>query len=561
MTDVTPNSGATSNLSPLSSSDPVLRDWQQRALRRIAEHQDGAFLLEACPGAGKTLPALSLVKQQLDERWISRVLVLCPTTHLARQWARAAAAVEVHIEPNWHGPVLPADTHGLAITYQRMAAMPELYRALCRQPLLVIADEPHHMGTTAAWGQAFALACEPAAFRLLLSGTPFRSDNDPIPGVTYDGEGVATPDFAFTYSDAIRDGICRRIAFVEFDGELRWAADGAVVKASFRDDLEERQGRMRHRTAVSTAVGSGITQMVRQADARLSAVRKQGHRNAGGLVVASDIQHAREIAALISRELRTTATVVASDDPAAGQEIERFAGSNERWLVAVNMVSEGVDIPRLRVGVYATTIRTPLFFRQVIGRFVRKGPTSPDGPSYLYLPADPELRALARQIEQEMRHTIVADPDPNDNAREGAGDRSPGSFVPLSASFERSATVMGGSTFEDAEQAAAVETIARSLGMDQPEVLRRLGLQQRGTRAPVPSPPAFERRETLRRERKRLVGRIHHALGRDYDEIQRWVNKQVASGRPVNQHTLDELEAAVKLLSRVLAEPSREMVA
>jgi len=559
MTDT--NSAAKPHASPVPPSDRKLRDWQQRALQRIAEHQEGAFLLEACPGAGKTLPAVSLAKQQLDEGRISRVLVLCPTTHLARQWARAAAAVGVHIEPNWHGAIVPTDTHGLAITYQRLAAMPELYRALCRRPLLVIADEPHHMGMTAAWGQAFALACEPAAFRLLLSGTPFRSDNDPIPGVTYNGEGVATPDFAFTYSDAIRDGICRRVAFVEFDGELRWAADGAVVEASFRDDLEERQGRMRHRTAVSTAVGSGITQMVRQADARLSAVRKQGHRDAGGLIVASDIQHAREIAALIGRELRTPATVVASDDPAAGKEIERFAGSNEPWLVAVNMVSEGVDIPRLRVGVYATTIRTPLFFRQVIGRFVRKGSDLPGGPSYLYLPADPDLQALARQIEQEMRHTIVADADSEHSTHESGEAPSPGSFVPLSASFERSATVMGGSTFEDADQAAAVETIARSLGMDQHEVLRRLGLQERDTRAHVPSPPAFERRETLRRERKRLVGRIHYALGRDYDEIQRWVNGQVASGRPVSHHTVDELEAAVKLLSRVLAQPSRAKAA
>ena len=38
------------------------------------------------------------------------------------------------------------------------------------------------------------------------------------------------------------------------------------------------------------------------------------------------------------------------------------------------MVSEGVDIPRLRVGVFATTTTTELFFRQAVGRLVRWTP-------------------------------------------------------------------------------------------------------------------------------------------------------------------------------------------
>ena len=60
-----------------------------------------------------------------------------------------------------------------------------------------------------------------------------------------------------------------------------------------------------------------------------------------------------------------------SDEAEASRRIETFAHDTSRWMVAVRMVSEGVDVPRLAVGVYATSASTPLFFAQAIGRFVR----------------------------------------------------------------------------------------------------------------------------------------------------------------------------------------------
>ena len=71
------------------------------------------------------------------------------------------------------------------------------------------------------------------------------------------------------------------------------------------------------------------------------------------------------------------------------------------------MVSEGVDVPRLRVGVYATTARTELFFRQVVGRFMRRTPTPREQMSHLFLASDPRLKALAAQVEEERNHALV----------------------------------------------------------------------------------------------------------------------------------------------------------
>ena len=225
--------------------------------RGCARTRRSSFLLEACPGAGKTFPGLRWACEQLTDGHVEQVIVVVPTTNLARQWAREAAQVGIRLEPNWDGVGLPRDTHGIAITYQRFAAMPELYRHACAaRRTLVIADEPHHMGESAAWGGASG-AFEHVPFRLLLSGTPFRSDNDPIPGVSYDDEGEAKPDFVYSYTEAIRGRICRKIAFVQFDGELRWASDGTVIEATFGDQLDQRQSRLRHRTAISARSVTG----------------------------------------------------------------------------------------------------------------------------------------------------------------------------------------------------------------------------------------------------------------------------------------------------------------
>ena len=71
------------------------------------------------------------------------------------------------------------------------------------------------------------------------------------------------------------------------------------------------------------------------------------------------------------------------------------------------MVSEGVDIPRLRVGVYATNVLTEMYFRQVVGRFVRmqEGLPKPQR-AWLYLPKDATLVHYAKRIKAERDHVL-----------------------------------------------------------------------------------------------------------------------------------------------------------
>jgi superfamily II DNA/RNA helicase len=90
-------------------------------------------------------------------------------------------------------------------------------------------------------------------------------------------------------------------------------------------------------------------------------------------------------------------------------------------MVAVRMVSEGVDVPRLAVGVYATSASTPLFFAQAIGRFVRarrRGETAS-----VFLPNVPQLLALANELERQRDHALDRESDGDEwNAEEDMMD-------------------------------------------------------------------------------------------------------------------------------------------
>ena len=208
-----------------------------------------------------------------------------------------------------------------------------------------------------------------------------------------------------------------------FDGLMEWSApDGSIISANFHDELTRDGMAQRLRTALSLD-GDWLPTVLSQANERLQALRSMpgGQPDAAGLVIAIDQQHAQGIAQLIRRNFGVPAEVVVSDDPTASSRITKFAGSTAPWLVAVRMVSEGVDIPRLRVGVYATTVTTELFFRQAVGRFVRWQNDRGSQKAYVFLPDDARLRTHAFQIAEARRH-VLRPPVPNDDEFTPEGD-------------------------------------------------------------------------------------------------------------------------------------------
>ncbi len=535
-----------------STPSTTLRGWQQRALRAMAAWERGPFLISAAPGAGKTRPALEFARAELRAGRASSVVVACPTVPLTRQWARAAHALGLDLTPDADSPRPPRGFAGVAVTYARIATAPKKWIPPARtasRGTLVIADEAHHLGEDLAWGEGFATAFGTTPRWLLLSGTPFRSDEAPIPGVSYDAEGLAEPDVAYTYAEAVRDGICRPVCFVAYDGTLSWRSGDDVIESSFETVLSTREASRRYRTAISTELPDGLPRILREADGKLRDLRRQGHSDAGGLVVAADSDHARRIAAQLREATGRVPVVVLHAEPRAAAKLTDFTHSRDPWIVAVNMVSEGVDIPRLRVGVYATAAKTPLVFRQIVGRFVRTIPSHPPRapePSWLYIPADPVLRDHASTVEQELRRvrrereegdgSELDRPERRETERSGMLE-----FVPLSADVAPQMTLFG------PPAGASLATIAPLAPSAPP--------------APEPEPavsvtPAFERRAQLRAERHRLVSELRRRDGEGHREINAWLNRRLGIAS-VEEATLAELEQSIELLVKRLSRRGR----
>ncbi|WP_022888207.1 DEAD/DEAH box helicase [Agromyces italicus] len=387
-----------------------LRAWQAEALEQYLDELPRDFLAAATPGAGKTTFALRLAAELRGRRIIDRITVVAPTDHLKRQWADAAARVGIRLDPgfrNAHGRS-PKHYHGVAVTYAQVAMRPALHRELTLSGRsLVILDEVHHGGDALSWGDAIREAFEPATKRLSLTGTPFRSDTAPIPFVRYepDAQGVrlSKTDYDYGYGRALADGVVRPVMFMVYAGHMRWRTKaGDEMEAKLGEDNTKDITSSAWRTALEPS-GEWIPAVLRAADRRLTEVR-QSIPDAGGLVLATDQTVARAYADILEKISGEPVTVVLSDDKEASGRIEEFSGNARRWMVAVRMVSEGVDVPRLAVGVYATSSSTPLFFAQAIGRFVRarrRGETAS-----VFLPNVPVLMALAAQLERERDHAL-----------------------------------------------------------------------------------------------------------------------------------------------------------
>lgn len=391
-----------------------LRPWQSEALDAFVTKDGSDFLAVATPGAGKTTFALTAAVQDLAEHPGRRLVVVAPTQHLKHQWADAALAFGLHLDPEWSARdgMLPADMHGIVTTYQQVATAHVALAPLARGSF-VIFDEIHHAADDRSWGASVLHAFGDAAQRLSLSGTPFRSDTSAIPFVSYHLD-EARADYEYGYGEALADGgVVRPVYFPRINGFMEWVApNGEVVAATFEDELPRELANQRLRTALSLE-GEWLPTVLDQAHERLMELRRV-HPAAGGLVIAMDQAHAQAIAELLRRRHRVEAVVAVSDDPDASAKIARFAAGEQPWIIAVRMVSEGVDIPRLRMAVFATTTTTELFFRQAVGRVVRWTRGVPRQKAYFFLPDDARLRHFAAHLSEQRRHSLRKKTDADD---------------------------------------------------------------------------------------------------------------------------------------------------
>lgn len=375
-----------------------LRGWQSEFARKLAAHPGDDFLLVACPAAGKTIAAGAAVAGVMHARECDQLIVVCPTVVVRDQWASELNRLGYRMRTQLERGEWPASVHGVCATYAQVAQRAALYAAACvNRRTVVVFDEIHHAGLQLSWGAAVADAFPRARMRLMLSGTPFRSDRDRIPFVRYALDGMCQPDFAYDYPRAVREGVCRPIEFRAHDGVITWLDDGKPSTASFAQPLSAPARAQRLRASLDPA-RPYLAALLADAHNDLLALRERVP-NAAGLVVCDTQAHALQVDALLTEITDSMPVLAISDMPGAHKAITAFAREDVQWLVSVRMVAEGVDIPRLGVIAWATTARTELMVRQVAGRALRGRGGHAALPAIVHMPADPQLIKYAHRID------------------------------------------------------------------------------------------------------------------------------------------------------------------
>lgn len=386
----------------------MLRKWQQECSERALQNYKNSqhhFFCQATPGAGKTVLAATIASRLLRNDMVDLVLCFSPSLTVSDGIKRTFSEV---LNCTFNGGL---GSIGQSLTYQSIQFLSEeFWQTLRNYRVFVVFDEIHHCSGSVyekpnVWGQQILTKIQGlATYTLALSGTPWRSDALPIVMAQYsDPDGQLLIDYQYTLKQAVIDHVCRAPRIVLVDNEqLSITSDEKAESFSsilemLRQTKASYQSVIHNQEAMEYLLGSGCR--------KLTEIRSQ-NPYAGGLVVASSVQHAQEIKQILLQKYQQTVSIVTyrHEEPLA--EIERYRKDSTQWIVSVGMISEGTDIPRLQVCCHMSSVKTELYFRQVLGRILRVNNAS-NQQAWLFTFAEQSLIEFAERIEQDIPESCM----------------------------------------------------------------------------------------------------------------------------------------------------------
>ncbi len=380
-----------------------LRHWQSECATSALHHyhtNSQHFFCLATPGAGKSIMAAEVAKRLLETKEIDFILCFSPskTVSLSLQ-----STFNRYLDEQFDGMM---GSVGRSMTYQNMAFLNNAFwQLLSNHRVLVVFDEVHHcaghtLENANSWGaEILSKVKDHAAFTLSLSGTPWRSNQMPIVlGRYIEPDFTLECDYVYGVKEAIVDKVCRQPTLVLMDNNEIQITDSNAQTSTYQslqaaiDETNCNYQSILHNL-------SALVQILTRANQTLDRIR-QANPNAAGLVVASSIAHAELIQQQMSL-IGVHAVLVTYRDPNAAQVIEAFKTNCSKWIISIGMISEGTDIPRLQVCCHLSRVKTELYFRQVLGRILRRNEDR-NQEAWLYTFAEPNLVEFAHRLEQEI---------------------------------------------------------------------------------------------------------------------------------------------------------------
>jgi len=522
----------------------VWRRWQLEFFEKW-EDRTGDFTLIAIPASGKTMAALEVARRWMAAATDRRVIIVVPTDNLRTQWQDAAKTIGMELQTKEFGTNFKDGYQGGVTTYSYVAMNSNsgLLRKLCAvAPTMVIFDEVHHCGDDLTFGKAVKIAFELCRERLSMSGTPWRTEKEPIPFVQYDGDGFAIGNYRYDYPDALSDGVVRYLIFNHAKGTIVNETTGDEAEISGDISFEEAANRL---SLLLNPSGDYVEQQIREANKKLLELRETTP-DAGGLAVCIDHSHAVRVAAIIHKITGQNPAIIVSEDSISNCTVEKFRNSKAPWLVAVKKVSEGTDIKRLMVLCHLTNVTTELAFRQMIGRVSRVRNEEEEG--YVFLPADPRLIAAAKNIENAQVLAIQQDAERQmREAQEMLLDKKP-EFT-YTTTHDGTETILVGGIPVSLQDAREIERISSLVRVSQQKVLQILQLRSSAIVTEVQVQPDAPKREDeerkLRKQCHNLAIRLSILLKVEPQDIH-------LPYKPQRLMSIDELKAKkMKLLTEI----------
>jgi superfamily II DNA or RNA helicase len=403
----------------MSSFDPY--QWQTENLNKYLmstttgiNHQQ-FYLLEACPGAGKTVGTGKIAKSLFDDNQIDFAIAVVPSIepkyNFLRDWKKYLNLEITVIETEIRGPRPPSQYQGAVLTYQHLITMLDTFRIWASRGvrLHITLDEIHHLVLNRAWGDAAAQLVSLAATTSVgVTGTGFRTEGERIAFVKYSDDGKTIADHCYPYRAGVRDGIVKPVTF--------WTENGGIIiddvfqsELKISDAATDQEIHDLADTIFRPVWDGGWLQtVIERCHDDLQRDRLYRDPSAGLLLVArpgtddaDEERHVRLLATFASRVFGESIPSVFHDDKDAVALIERFRHSQTPAIAAINMISEGVDIRRLSHLIMARYTGSELFFRQLIGRIIRASNPQEPGEAKAYIPAFPRLLQFAARMEEE----------------------------------------------------------------------------------------------------------------------------------------------------------------